>query len=87
MYVVAQSTQTNIEKKNQTISSFHAGVLTDPLAPSTFGAWMSHVATKHVGALSFLVVEFCLFFSVAVLTVIQASQVCLMFLFIILLLQ
>ncbi|KFK33845.1 hypothetical protein AALP_AA5G067400 [Arabis alpina] len=52
-----------------------ARVLTDPLAPSTFGAWMRHVAATHVGALSFLVVEFCLFFSVAVLTVIQASQI------------
>jgi len=53
----------------------HAGVLSDPSAPSSFGAWMSHVASNHVGALSFLLVEFCLFFSVAVLTVIQASQV------------
>ncbi|KAH0850158.1 LOW QUALITY PROTEIN: hypothetical protein HID58_095723 [Brassica napus] len=30
---------------------------------------------NHVGALSFLIVEFCLFFSVAVLTVIQGSQI------------
>ena len=53
----------------------HAGVLSDPSAPSSFGAWISHVATNHVGALSFLIVESCLFFSVAVLTVIQGSQV------------
>ncbi|AED92834.1 Ankyrin repeat family protein with DHHC zinc finger domain-containing protein [Arabidopsis thaliana] len=52
-----------------------ARVLSDPSAPSSFGAWMSHVASNHVGALSFLLVEFCLFFSVAVLTVIQASQI------------
>ncbi|WZZ90624.1 hypothetical protein YC2023_119203 [Brassica napus] len=51
------------------------GVLSDPSAPSSFGAWISHVATNHVGALSFLIVEFCLFFSVAVLTVIQGSQI------------
>ena len=53
----------------------HAGVLSDPSAPSSFGAWVSHVASNHVGALSFLIIEFCLFFSVAVLTVVQASQV------------
>lgn len=52
-----------------------AGILTDPLAPSTFGAWMNHAATHHIGAVSFLVVDFFLFFGVAVLTVVQASQV------------
>ncbi|KAL0735426.1 hypothetical protein Bca4012_011636 [Brassica carinata] len=52
-----------------------ARVLSDPSAPSSFGAWISHVASNHVGALSFLIVEFCLFFSVAVLTVIQGSQI------------
>uniref|UniRef100_M4CDL5 S-acyltransferase n=1 Tax=Brassica campestris TaxID=3711 RepID=M4CDL5_BRACM len=52
-----------------------ARVLSDPSAPSSFGAWISHVATNHVGALSFLIVESCLFFSVAVLTVIQGSQI------------
>ncbi|XP_010520556.1 PREDICTED: protein S-acyltransferase 24-like isoform X1 [Tarenaya hassleriana] len=50
-------------------------ILTDPSAPSSFGAWLSHVGTNHVGAMSFLIVEFCLFFSVAVLTVVQASQI------------
>ncbi|KAH0888559.1 hypothetical protein HID58_050988 [Brassica napus] len=52
-----------------------ARVLSDPSAPSSFGSWISYVASNHVGALSFLLVEFCLFFSVAVLTVIQASQI------------
>ncbi|KAJ4883539.1 Protein S-acyltransferase 24 [Raphanus sativus] len=52
-----------------------ARVLSDPSAPSSFGAWISHVASNHVGALSFLIVEFCLFFSVAVLTVVQGSQI------------
>ncbi|CDY68411.1 BnaAnng27190D, partial [Brassica napus] len=52
-----------------------ARVLSDPSAPSSFGALLSHVASNHVGALSFLVIEFCLFFSVTVLTVVQASQI------------
>uniref|UniRef100_A0A2P2M1H3 S-acyltransferase n=1 Tax=Rhizophora mucronata TaxID=61149 RepID=A0A2P2M1H3_RHIMU len=50
-------------------------VLTDPAAPSSFGAWLSHLGMHHVGALSFLIVDFFLFFGVAVLTAIQASQV------------
>ncbi|KAM6553279.1 hypothetical protein CsatB_014041 [Cannabis sativa] len=50
-------------------------ILSDPLAPSTFGAWISHVATIHAGVMSFLIVDFFLFFGVAVLTVVQASQI------------
>ncbi|GAV82080.1 zf-DHHC domain-containing protein/Ank_2 domain-containing protein [Cephalotus follicularis] len=50
-------------------------VLTDPVAPSSFGAWMSHAGTQHTGALGFLIVDFFLFFGVAVLTVVQASQI------------
>ncbi|KAM0974353.1 hypothetical protein ACFX2C_017545 [Malus domestica] len=50
-------------------------VLSDPLRPSSFGAWINYVATSHVGALSFLIVDFLLFFGVAVLTVVQASQI------------
>lgn len=50
-------------------------LLTDPLAPSSFGAWINYAATQHVGAISFLIVEFFLFFGVAVLTVVQASQI------------
>lgn len=55
----------------------HAGVFTDPVAPSSFGAWMSYASTHHIGALSFLIADFSLFFGVAVLTAVQASQVCL----------
>lgn len=51
------------------------GVLTDPAAPSTFGAWINHAGTHHIGAIAFLIVVFFLFFGVAVLTVVQASQV------------
>ncbi|OVA19189.1 zinc finger protein [Macleaya cordata] len=50
-------------------------VLSDPTAPSSFGAWMNHAATHHIGAISFLIVDFFLFFGVAVLTVVQASQI------------
>lgn len=52
-----------------------AGVLTDPMAPSSFGAWMNYAGTNHIGAVSFLFADFFLFFGVAVLTIVQASQV------------
>lgn len=54
-----------------------AGVLTDPLAPHSFGAWIQYVANNHTGAISFLIADFFLFFGVFTLTVVQASQVCL----------
>lgn len=50
-------------------------VVNDPLAPSSFGAWLNHAGTHHIGALSFLLADFFLFFGVAVLTVVQASQI------------
>ncbi|KAK4854426.1 hypothetical protein QYF36_023717 [Acer negundo] len=50
-------------------------LLSDPAAPSPFGAWISHASTHHVGAISFLIVDFFLIFGVAVLTVVQASQI------------
>ncbi|PON68530.1 Transmembrane protein [Parasponia andersonii] len=50
-------------------------ILNDPLAPSTFVAWIQYVANYHVGVLSFIIVDFFLFFGVAVLTVVQASQI------------
>ncbi|XP_077215119.1 protein S-acyltransferase 24-like [Tasmannia lanceolata] len=50
-------------------------ILTDPDAPSSFGAWMNHASTHHIGAISFLIMDFLLFFGVAVLTVVQASQI------------
>lgn len=53
-----------------------AGVLNDPAAPSSFGAWLSHAGTHHIGALAFLFADFFLFIGVAVLTGVQASQVC-----------
>ncbi|KAK3439530.1 hypothetical protein EUGRSUZ_C04398 [Eucalyptus grandis] len=51
------------------------GVSKDPLAPSSFGSWLSHVGTQHIGALSFFLADFSLFFGVAVLTAVQASQI------------
>ncbi|KAJ8768158.1 hypothetical protein K2173_021098 [Erythroxylum novogranatense] len=50
-------------------------VLTNPMAPSSFGPWLNYAATHHVGAISFLVVDLFIFFGVAVLTVVQASQI------------
>ncbi|KAJ9688800.1 hypothetical protein PVL29_014446 [Vitis rotundifolia] len=50
-------------------------ILTDPAAPSSFGAWMNYAGRHHIGALSFLIVDFFLFFGVAALTVVQASQI------------
>ncbi|XP_008795826.1 protein S-acyltransferase 24 isoform X1 [Phoenix dactylifera] len=50
-------------------------VVKDPTASTSFGAWLSHSATYHPGAILFLMMDFFLFFGVAVLTVIQASQI------------
>ncbi|KAK6942194.1 Ankyrin repeat [Dillenia turbinata] len=50
-------------------------VLTDPGAPSSFGPWLSHAGNNHAGAISFLVADVFLFFGVAALTVVQASQI------------
>ncbi|KAK6944434.1 Palmitoyltransferase, DHHC domain [Dillenia turbinata] len=50
-------------------------VLTDPGAPSSFGPWLSYTGNNHAGAISFLVADVFLFFGVAVLTVVQASQI------------
>lgn len=50
-------------------------VLTDPLAPSSFGAWLSHAGSEHFGALVFIVADVFLLSSVGVLTCIQASQI------------
>nr|GMC65140.1 protein S-acyltransferase 24 [Ipomoea batatas] len=50
-------------------------VLTDPVAPSSFGAWLNHAGTQHIGAIIFLLADFFLFSGVTVLTVTQASQV------------
>ncbi|XVF48000.1 hypothetical protein PTKIN_Ptkin03bG0155100 [Pterospermum kingtungense] len=53
----------------------YTGILTDPTTPSSFVAWMNHATSHHVGAISFLIVDFFLLFGVATLTVVQASQV------------
>lgn len=55
----------------------YAGVLTDPLAPSSFGEWLNHAGSQHIGAVAFLILDAFLFSGVAVLTVVQVSQVCL----------
>ncbi|KAL8040713.1 hypothetical protein ABFX02_10G116000 [Erythranthe guttata] len=50
-------------------------VLTDPMAPSTFGAWLSHAGNQHVGAVSFIIADFFLLSGVGVLTCVQVSQI------------
>ncbi|CAH9098660.1 unnamed protein product [Cuscuta europaea] len=50
-------------------------ILTDPLAPSSFGAWLNHTGTQHIGAIMFLLADFFLCSGVTVLTVTQASQI------------
>ncbi|XVE71536.1 hypothetical protein DITRI_Ditri10aG0158600 [Diplodiscus trichospermus] len=50
-------------------------ILTDPMAPSSFLPWLNYASIQHIGAISFLIVDFFLFFGVAALTVVQASQI------------
>ncbi|KAG9450252.1 hypothetical protein H6P81_010217 [Aristolochia fimbriata] len=50
-------------------------IWTDPTTSSSFGAWANHVAAHHAGAVSFLIMNCLLFFGVAVLTAVQASQI------------
>ncbi|KAJ9548705.1 hypothetical protein OSB04_021248 [Centaurea solstitialis] len=50
-------------------------ILTDPWAPSSFGAWLNHAGNQHVGALLFLISDGFLFMGVAALTCMQISQV------------
>ncbi|XP_076946492.1 protein S-acyltransferase 24-like [Bidens hawaiensis] len=50
-------------------------VLTDPSAPSSFGAWLNHVGDRHTGALLFIISEGFLFTCVFTLTAMQVSQV------------
>uniref|UniRef100_A0A0D9WSJ6 protein S-acyltransferase n=1 Tax=Leersia perrieri TaxID=77586 RepID=A0A0D9WSJ6_9ORYZ len=47
----------------------------DPASPASFIPWLSYSAFNHTGALSFFIVDLFLFFGVAVLTVVQASQI------------
>ncbi|KAD3067952.1 hypothetical protein R6Q59_018048 [Mikania micrantha] len=50
-------------------------ILTDPSAPSSFGAWLNHAGNQHTGALLFLISDCFLFVGVAALTSMQISQV------------
>ncbi|XP_015879572.2 protein S-acyltransferase 24 [Ziziphus jujuba] len=58
-----------------TAATAFARVVSDPSAPSSFGAWITHAGTRHTGAISFFLMDFFLFFGVAVLTVVQGSQI------------
>ncbi|KAL1822726.1 hypothetical protein DCAR_0310566 [Daucus carota subsp. sativus] len=50
-------------------------VLTDPLAPSSFGAWLNHAGNQHIGAIAFIILDSFIFPGVAILTIVQASQI------------
>ncbi|OAY78542.1 Protein S-acyltransferase 24 [Ananas comosus] len=50
-------------------------IVRDPTSPASFGAWLKYSATNHSGAVAFLLADFFLFFGVATLTVVQASQI------------
>ncbi|CAN6163315.1 unnamed protein product [Urochloa humidicola] len=50
-------------------------IVRDPDSPSSFGAWIQYSAFQHPGVVSFLAMDFFLFFGVAVLTIVQASQI------------
>ncbi|KAL8136967.1 hypothetical protein V2J09_002968 [Rumex salicifolius] len=50
-------------------------VWTNPAAPLSFGAWLNYTCTHHLGAIAFLAADLFIFFGVAVLTVLQASQI------------
>ncbi|KAJ6849729.1 protein S-acyltransferase 24 [Iris pallida] len=52
-----------------------ASLATDLSAQKSIGAWINYSATHHPGAISFLIMDFFLFFGVAVLTVVQGSQI------------
>uniref|UniRef100_A0A0E0ACH2 protein S-acyltransferase n=1 Tax=Oryza glumipatula TaxID=40148 RepID=A0A0E0ACH2_9ORYZ len=47
----------------------------DPASPASFIPWLSYSAFNHTGALSFFIMDLFLFFGVAVLAVVQASQI------------
>ncbi|CAN6459516.1 unnamed protein product [Victoria cruziana] len=65
----------------ETIAMLVTGVITsirifsDPTSPSSFGAWIRHSGTHHLGAISFLIADVFLFFGVAILTAVQISQI------------
>ncbi|TVU08302.1 hypothetical protein EJB05_41702 [Eragrostis curvula] len=47
----------------------------DPASPSYFGGWVRYSAAHHTGAVLFIAMDLFLFFGVAMLTVVQASQI------------
>ncbi|KAL6603056.1 hypothetical protein ACP70R_043417 [Stipagrostis hirtigluma subsp. patula] len=50
-------------------------IVRDPASPPSFGSWIRYSAFHHPGVVAFLAMDFFLFFGVAVLTVVQASQI------------
>jgi palmitoyltransferase len=47
----------------------------DPASPASFSGWLGYTAINHSWVVSFVIMDFLLFFGVITLTVIQASQI------------
>ncbi|RLN08898.1 protein S-acyltransferase 24-like [Panicum miliaceum] len=47
----------------------------DPASPASFSGWLGYTAINHSWVVSFVIMDFLLFFGVIALTVIQASQI------------
>jgi len=47
----------------------------DPASPSSFGDWLGYSAVYHTGAVAFFMMDLFIFFGVACLAVVQASQI------------
>ncbi|KAG8070056.1 hypothetical protein GUJ93_ZPchr0006g46383 [Zizania palustris] len=50
-------------------------IVEDPDSPASFGGWLNYSATNHPWVVSFVIMDFFLFFGVITLTVVQASQI------------
>nr|CAB3468532.1 unnamed protein product [Digitaria exilis]CAB3470980.1 unnamed protein product [Digitaria exilis] len=66
--------QFTLEVLGASLLIFVAGIVRDPDSPSSFGAWIHYSAFQHPWVVSFLAMDFFLFFGVAVLTGVQAQQ-------------
>jgi palmitoyltransferase len=62
-------------KKRLYIYFLIAGSVQDPASPASFSGWLGYTAINHSWVVSFVIMDFLLFFGVITLTVIQASQV------------
>jgi palmitoyltransferase len=57
------------------VAVFVAGTVRDPASPASFGDWLGYSVVYHTGAVAFFMMDLFIFFGVACLAVVQASQV------------